>query len=101
MKRYVLALLATGICVWPLAAAGVLPRNAAAAVTPPPPAVLAIYARGWIDGAAPPGVYVTHASCTRARVCTVHLNDGSCARATITGYRFPGPWHRCRKGPKS
>jgi hypothetical protein len=69
---------------------------------PPTPAQLAVYARGWIDGAAPPGVYVTSATCSHRRVCTVILNDGSCARATIHGYAFPGPWKRCRrKGPKS
>lgn len=76
-------------------------QPAARTAQPPNPVQLAIYARGWVDGAAPPGVYAATATCSRRHVCTVVLSDGSCARAKITGYAFPGPWHHCRKRPAS
>jgi hypothetical protein len=76
------------------------PQNARPA-QPPTPAMFAAYARGWVDGAAPPGVYAASSTCTRRHVCTVIVNDGSCFRATITGYAFPGPWRHCPKRPTS
>lgn len=77
------------------------PQNARPAVPPPSPAMLTAYVRGWIDGAAPPGVYAVTATCTARHVCTVILSDGYCARATVTGYAFAGPWHRCPRRPTS
>jgi hypothetical protein len=67
------------------------------------------YVRGWIDAAAPPGYFATAATCKPARggySCSVVVSNGpqtSCARALITGYRFPGPIARirCKGGPSS
>ena len=66
------------------------------------------YMRGWVDGASPPGYYVTSAACVAAKPrgywCAAIVEKRGaarvCAKALITGYAFPGPmqYGRCKAG---